>query len=203
MRPNPWQDAGHFLGQPGWFTVVFWLLLAGSIVLAILAWRADPAQRTPRAAGLWLLRALTGTMWWQQSLWKIPPNFDGLRYWMQQEVAHAAIPLQSALVANIVLPNLNFLFGPLVYLIEVAIGVSLLLGLLSRLGALLGVLMAINLWLGLYSAPGEWPWTYMFLLIIQLLFLIDPPGRELGADALLWGRARHRTRNFSLLWWIA
>ena len=32
-------------------------------------------------------------------------------------------------------------FGPLVYLIEVAIGVSLLLGLLSRLGALLGLLM--------------------------------------------------------------
>ncbi len=101
-------------------------------------------------------------MWWQQSLWKIPPNFDGLRYWMQQEAAHAAIALQGALVADVVLPSLN-LFGPLVYLTEVAIGVSLLLGLLSRLGALLGVLMGLNLWLGLYSAPGEWPWTYMFL----------------------------------------
>jgi uncharacterized membrane protein YphA (DoxX/SURF4 family) len=191
MRPNPWHDAGQFLTQPGWFTPVFWLLLAGSVAIAVLVWRKEPAQRTPRAAGLWVLRVLVGSMWWQQSLWKIPPNFDGLRYWMQQEVAHAAVPLQSTLVGDLVLPNLN-LFGPLVYLIEVAIGVSLVLGLFTRIGALLGVLMGVNLWLGLYSAPGEWPWTYMFLVIIQLLFVIDPPGFVLGADALLKQRAMAR-----------
>ena len=184
MRPNPLDDATHFLVQPGWFTPVFWLLLLASAGIAVLAWRTGPAQRTPRSIGLWLLRVLVGTMWWQQTLWKIPPNFDGLRYWMQQEVAHAVVPLQGALVGDIVLPNLN-LFGPLVYLIEVAIGVSLVLGLFSRIGALLGVLMGINLWLGLYSAPGEWPWTYMFLIIIQMLYAIDPPGRVLGADVLL------------------
>ncbi|HTB44304.1 MAG TPA: DoxX family membrane protein [Acetobacteraceae bacterium] len=184
MRPNPLDDAGHFLVQPGWFTPVFWLLLLSSIVIALLTWRADPAQRTLRSLGLWILRCLVGTMWWQQTLWKIPPNFDGLKYWMQQEVAHAAVPLQGTLVADIVLPNLH-VFGPLVYLIEVAIGVSLILGLFSRLGALLGALMVLNLWLGLYSAPGEWPWTYMFLLIIQMLYVIDPPGLVLGADALL------------------
>ena len=192
MRPNPLHDAGHFLTQPGWFTPVFWLLLLGSATFAVMAWRTAPEQRSPRAVGLWVLRVLVGTMWWQQSLWKIPPNFDGLRYWMQQEAAHAAIALQGALVSDVVLPSLN-LFGPLVYLTEVAIGVSLLLGLLSRLGALLGVLKGLNLWLGLYSAPGEWPWTYMFLVIIQALFVIDPPGRLLGADVWLRraaGRAR-------------
>jgi uncharacterized membrane protein YphA (DoxX/SURF4 family) len=87
-------------------------------------------------------------------------------------------------VGDLVLPNIGF-FGPLVYLIELTIGVSLMLGLCSRAGALLGLLMAVNLWLGLYSAPGEWPWTYMFLIIIQALFAIDPPGRRLGADAVL------------------
>jgi hypothetical protein len=65
-----------------------------------------------------------------------------------------------------------------------------MLGLLSRLGATLGALMAINLWLGLYSAPGEWPWTYGFLIIIQLLFMLHPPGRSLGADVLLRRRGR-------------
>jgi uncharacterized membrane protein YphA (DoxX/SURF4 family) len=184
MRPNPLHDVIQFLRQPGWFTPVFWLLLIASIVLATLAARADPAQRTPRAAGLWVLRVLVGCMWWQQSLWKIPPDFSGLRYWMGQEAAHAAIALQSAFVSEIVLPHLS-VFGPLVYLIEVAIGVSLLLGLLSRLGALLGVAMALNLWLGLYSARGEWPWTYMFLVIIMARFAIDPPGRVLGADTML------------------
>jgi hypothetical protein len=60
-----------------------------------------------------------------------------------------------------------------------------MLGLCSRLGALAGLGMAVNLWLGLYSAPGEWPWTYFFLVVIQFLFLVDPPGRSLGADVLL------------------
>lgn len=184
MRPNPLHDVAQFLTQPAWYTAVFWLLLLGAVAIAVLAWRREPAQRTPRAVGILVLRVLVGSMWWQQTLWKIPPNFDGLKYWMQQEAAHAAIALQGELVGDIVVPNL-WLFGPLVYLVELLIGVSLLLGLLSRAGALLGVLMALNLWLGLYSAPGEWPWTYMFLVIIQSLFVIDPPGRVLGADTLL------------------
>src|SRR4051812_47310188 len=187
MRPNPLDDAVHFLTQSAWFTPVFWLLLLGSVVIAGLAWRVDPAQRNARAVGLWVLRVLVGCMWWQQTLWKIPPHFDGLRYWMQQEADHAAVPLLSDFVSGLVLPYLS-LFGPLVYLTELAIGVSLLLGLLSRAGALLGALMAINLWLGLYSADNEWPWTYMFLVIIQLRFVIDPPGRLLGADALILRR---------------
>ena len=115
MRPNPLHDAGHFLIQPGWFTPVFWLLLLGSAALAVLAWRIEPAQRSPRAVGLWVLRGLVGTMWWQQSLWKIPPNFGGLRYWMQQEAAHAAMRSR-ALPIGAAEPNL---FGPLVYLTEV------------------------------------------------------------------------------------
>ena len=74
-----------------------------------------------------------------------------------------------------------------------AAGIALLV--LSRLGALLGALMAANLWLGLYSAPGEWPWTYVFLLLLQLLFLILPPGRSLGMDALM----RRLRAGFALL----
>ena len=87
------------------------------------------------------------------------------------------------------------------YLIEVAIAASLILGVFTRAGAALGALMAINLWLGLYNAPGEWPWTYMFLVVIQLLFVIDPPGRSLGTDALLWRRktASRKGRRSSLL----
>jgi uncharacterized membrane protein YphA (DoxX/SURF4 family) len=202
MRPNPLHDAVQFLTQPAWFTPVFWLLLLASIVIAALAWRRDPAQRTARTVGIWGLRVLMGTMWWQQTLWKIPPNFDGLRYWMGQEAEHASIALQGTLVRDVVLPNLS-LFGPLVYLVELAIAVSLLLGLLSRAGALLGLLMGLNLWLGLYSAPGEWPWTYMFLVMIQALFIIDPPGRMLGVDALLHRWAEADVRAGTRLSWAA
>jgi uncharacterized membrane protein YphA (DoxX/SURF4 family) len=183
MRPNPAHDVLEFLTKPAWPTALFWLLLLGSCAVAAVVAR-QPGQRTPRDIAIWLLRLIVGVMWWQQSLWKIPPNYDGLIYWMKQMVDHAAIPVQGELVARIVLPNIA-IFGPLVYLTEVAIGVSLILGFCSRLGALAGVAMAVNLWLGLYSAPGEWPWTYFFLVIIQLLFVLDPPGRSLGADVLL------------------
>ena len=199
MRPNPLDDAAHFLVQPGWFTPVFWLLLLASIAIAAFVWAREPAQRTARGLAIWALRVLVGTMWWQQTLWKIPPNFGGLTYWMQQEADHAAIVLQGTLVRDVVLPNIA-VFGPLVYLVELTIGVSLLLGLFSRVGAVLGLLMGLNLWLGLYSAEGEWPWTYMFLVIIQAWFVIDPPGRLLGADVLLY--QRRDVRSAGRLYWV-
>ncbi len=187
MRPNPITDVLHFLTVAKWTTPVFWLLLIGSAAIAVQAWRADPTQRSVRRIGICLLRIVVGVMWWQQSLWKVPPEYDGLIHWMQEMVAHASTHLQSVLVRDFVLPNIA-VFGPLVYAIEVAIGVSLILGLLTRLGSALGALMAMNLWLGLYSAPGEWPWTYMFLVVLELLYLLDPPGRSLGVDALVWRR---------------
>jgi hypothetical protein len=106
MRPNPLDDAAHFLTQAGWFTPVFWLLLLASFAIAILVWQRQPEQRAARNLGIWGLRVLMGSMWWQQTLWKIPPNFGGLQYWMQQEADHAAIALQGALVRDVVLPNL-------------------------------------------------------------------------------------------------
>ncbi len=70
-----------------------------------------------------------------------------------------------------------------------------MLGLLSRLGALLGLVMALNLWLGEYSTPGEWPWTYFFIVMLQTWYTIDPPGRHLGADLLLAARTPGRLKR--------
>lgn len=188
-RPDPLTDMLAFLTKPAWFTAVFWLLPIASGAIAANAWRRDPAQRSGRHLGIWLLRLTMGAMWWQQSLWKIPPNYDGLIYWMTELSKHAAIPLHGDLVGSFLIPNIT-VFGPFVYLMEVAIGVSLILGLFSRLGAAVGCAMGINLWLGLYSAPGEWPWTYGYLIILQAFFVIDPPGRSLGADTLTAVRKR-------------
>src|ERR1700757_1021501 len=188
MRENPLGNAFAFLIDIRFPRPVFWFLLLGSVAIAVGSWPSDPARRPPRHVGIWLLRVLLGIMWWQQSLWKIPPHYDwGLIHWMEEMVQHSSIQLQSVLVRDLVLPNIA-VFGPMVYAIEVAIAVSLILGVLTRLGGALGALMAINLWLGLYNAPNEWPWTYMFLVVLQLIFLINPPGRSLGIDALAWRR---------------
>jgi uncharacterized membrane protein YphA (DoxX/SURF4 family) len=201
MRENPIGNALLFLVDANklWFTVIFWLLLLGSAAAAASAWRKDPAQRSVHHIGYGLMRVIVGIMWWQQSLWKIPPHWDwGLIHWMEVMVEHASTQLQSTLVRDLVLPNIS-VFGPLVYAIEVIIAVSLILGVVTRIGAALGALMAINLWLGLYNAPNEWPWTYMFLVVLQLIFLINPPGRSLGIDALLWRRESAARKDLSVL----
>jgi uncharacterized membrane protein YphA (DoxX/SURF4 family) len=199
MNPNPFSDVLTFLLQPGWATVVFWLLLVGSVAIAVYDLVTIAAQRSAAHIGNWLVRLLIGCMWWQQTLWKLPPYYTdhpnepfgttGLAYWMGLMGKHAAIPLQADFVNNLVLPHF-YLFAPVVYGLEVLTAVSLILGLLVRLWAIIGALQILNLWLGLYSAPGEWPWTYFFLLLLMLTFALHHYGRSLGVDAIIVARSR-------------
>jgi uncharacterized membrane protein YphA (DoxX/SURF4 family) len=194
MNHSPISDAVQFLLQPGWTTAVFWLLLLGSIAVAVYVYRAMPEQRTIEHVGDWVFRLLIGCMWWQQTLWKLPPFYTdhpeqpfgetGLAYWMTIMGRSAAIPLQGDFVNNIVLPHF-YLFAPIVYALEVLTAVSLILGIFVRFWGIIGALQILNLWLGLYNAEGEWPWTYFFLLVVQLIFALHHFGRSLGLDALL------------------
>ena len=197
MNPNPFSDTFHFLLQPGWTTVVFWLLLVASAAIAAFVWRAMPEQRTLVHLGDWGIRLFIGCMWWQQTLWKLPPYYTdhpeepfgatGLAYWMGVMGKHAAIPLQADFVNNVVLPHF-YLFAPIVYAAELLVALSLILGLFVRLGGVIGALQILNLWLGLYSAPNEWPWTYFFLLMLMLVFALHHYGRSLGLDAIIVSR---------------
>jgi len=197
MNPNPLSDVARFLAQPAWTTAVFWLLLVASVAIAAYAVATIPEQRRGCHLANWVCRFLVGAMWWQQTLWKLPPYYTdqpnepfgttGLAYWMGLMGKHAAIPLQADFVNNIVLPHFYW-FAPIVYIAEVLTGVSLMLGAFVRLFAVIGALQILNLWLGLYSAPGEWPWTYFFLLLLQLIFAVHRYGRSLGIDAILVAR---------------
>ena len=201
MNPNPFFDTFQFLTQPTWMTAIFWGLLLASAGIAGYAWRAIPGQRSLAHLGNWGMRLFIGAMWWQQSLWKLPPFYTdhpeepfgatGLAYWMGLMGKHAAIPLQADFVNKIVLPHF-YLFAPIVYAAEVFVAVSLILGIFVRLGGVIGALQILNLWLGLYSAPNEWPWTYFFLLLLMLNFALHHYGRSLGVDAILVSRLGQR-----------
>jgi len=196
MNPNPFSDMIMFLVQPGWTTSIFWVLLVASAAIAVYVYRTIPGQRSAEHVGNWAFRLLIGCMWWQQSLWKLPPDYTGLAYWLGQMGKHAAIPLQADFVNQVVLPHL-YLFAPAVYVAEVLTAVSLILGLFVRVWALIGAAQILNLWLGLYSAPGEWPWTYFFLLILMSVFALHRYGRSLGLDALIAGRTISQSNNAS------
>jgi uncharacterized membrane protein YphA (DoxX/SURF4 family) len=144
-------------------------------------------------APLWplgLARLLYGVLWWQQSAWKVPSDDFGRRsggglwYWCQQGIQHPTFEAYKAFQLNVVIPHWT-VFGWLTLITETSIAVSLILGLGTRLGALLALGMAANITLSILSVPHEWGWTYTMLLMLPALFLLTDAGQSFGVDAFL------------------
>ena len=196
MPTNPFTDIWHFLTATtgdylrlgGWRYLVlalFWALLIGGIAIALRNWREDSEQRSGRHLGILLVRVLIGCLWFQGMLWKLPlPVSDGLQYWTEQESTNAAFEFHRTFLKDVVLPNMK-LFGPIVFLAELAFATSMLLGLSVRLVGVLAAVYTLQLWLGLYGNSSEWPWTYMFLALLMFWFALEAAGRSLGFDAWL------------------
>lgn len=192
---NPLQDLFAFIQKStvhGRFPIyMFVFLCIASIVVASFNFVRNSEQRSVQNVYMWLARFLVGGMWYQQMLWKMPPTFTdnpdgsgGLRYWMGEMVTYAAFKPHASLVSGVILPHFK-VFALQVWAAETFIALSLLLGLFTRLGGLLGTLMALNLWLGLYNRPNEWPWAYFFLILLNGFFLVFRAGRALGLDTLI------------------
>jgi uncharacterized membrane protein YphA (DoxX/SURF4 family) len=200
MRTNPFYDAWLFLigqtedhlalGPTRFLLVALYLgLLIASVWLAGKSWREDPSQRSATHLWTWLFRVLIGTMWFQSSLWKLPlPVSPGLVYWTEQMAEHAAFQFHKDLVRELYLPYM-FILNPIVYLAETSFAISLILGFAVRLFSIGAVAFTLHLWLGLYLHPHEWPWLYIFLVVVQGFFVIHAAGRSLGADAILHRKA--------------
>ena len=94
------------------------------------------------------------------------------------------VPAHAALVRDVLLPNIAIL-DPLVWIAETGMATLLMLGLAVRLAGLGGILFTLNLWVGLYHRGDEWPWNYVFLIMVHAFFMLDHAGRSLGLDALL------------------
>lgn len=136
-----------------------------------------------------ILRIGYGILWLQQAMWKVPPDFglahgDGLFYWTQEMVKYSFLAPHKLFVQMVVLPHF-LLFAWVTLLTELFIGVSHVLGLFTRLGALAALAMSTNLLIGLARSPAEWPWSYIMLMGYALLFLTAHPGRVLGLDGVL------------------
>lgn len=144
-----------------------------------------------RSARLWpiaIARILIGILWLFALRWKLPPSFDGgsqrgLREWLELEVTHAAFGFYGRLIESVVLPNFTF-FAWLVFLSELVVGLSLVLGYRVRIGAALGLAMSLNLGIGLLDVPGEWPWSYAMLAMWHGLFLVTDAGLVFGLDGM-------------------
>lgn len=151
---------------------------------------------TQPSTPLWpvaLARILMGVLWLYSLRWKLPPDFDGgsersIADWLALEVEHAAFEPYGRLIADLVVPNLT-LFSWALFLTELVVGISLLAGAFTRVGAFVGLLLSINLGIGLLEVPGEWPWSYAMMAMWHGTLLVAGAGRLWGVDQM---RSRSR-----------
>jgi len=153
-----------------------------SLVIAGINLARDESQRISRPYRPYVLPLLRRLQWWQQTLWKLR------RLWgtagrlgrpallVRNKRSAAAFSWHSDFVQYVVQPSFLF-FGPLVYAAEVFIGHLADAGIGHAIRRSAGALMARQPVARLYRTPNEWPWTYFFLIVIQLLFVIYRAGR--------------------------
>jgi len=161
-----------------------------------------PASPRSLARALAVLRIFFGLIWLTNGLAKLIDvgaydlgfaSFGLLWLPQAQSIANDAssttylAPL-GAFFQTVVLPNYGF-FGVFLTIVEIAAGLALLFGLLTRAAALGTLLLIGPIWLMyLFSGATQYLWTYPVDLLPLLLLAIYPSGRTLGFDGRLAAR---------------
>lgn len=101
-------------------------------------------------------------------------------------------PWYKKFLLNYVVPH-SEIAGYLVMIGEILVGISLLFGLFTRLGALVGFFMLANYLLGPGMARGGVTLAHQQVLLLTLaIFVLSSPGRVLGLDGLLFAGGKGR-----------
>jgi thiosulfate dehydrogenase (quinone) large subunit len=133
-------------------------------------------------------------LWVQGAGWKLPPSFDALRHFTQFAVDRPVFGPWAWFVEHVVLPHFAF-FGWVTLLVEASLGAFLLIGLATRLWALVGVGQTLAITLSALNAPNEWVWSYLLMLLGHVALFATAAGRFGGLDGLLrprWERSSGR-----------
>lgn len=152
-----------------------------------------PTARTPL---FWLtfLRILVGASWLVAAFEKISdPSYVSTQLpSLLGQWANGPGPVHAFVAADLV-PH-AYALGIALEAVEIVVGISLVLGLLARLGAFGGFAIVAAAWVFKHAfdhlsgyALGD------FLVMVTMLFLVlAPSGRHLGIDAVLLRRERVR-----------
>jgi uncharacterized membrane protein YphA (DoxX/SURF4 family) len=120
------------------------------------------------------------------------PGFanGGFQNYLQDFIANGAVSFYRPFLSGFVLPH-AVLFGYVVGVWELLVGISLLLGLWVRPGCVLGVLFLVNMLLSTWWEPGHGApiWRYfgaeldhLPLLLLFIIFFAADAGRVWGLD---------------------
>ncbi|HEV8177186.1 MAG TPA: TQO small subunit DoxD [Gemmatimonadales bacterium] len=139
-----------------------------------------------------LLRVYLGTVFLVAALPKLRWDFTpGLTGFVQNVGLQAGHAFYRPFLERLVLPNAS-LFASLIGWTELLVGLTLVLGLMTRLSAAVALFLALNY----MFAKGTWVWTPSSndaaFVVIALALLIGAAGRTFGLDAFLarrWPRS--------------
>ncbi len=163
--------------------------------------RLDDGRATRSVVAV--VRIMLGLLWIQAAGWKTPPDFGqdsggGLFRYTNYAVDHPVFPPFSWVIETVVLPHFA-LFGYLTLVVEASIGAFLLVGLATRLWALIGILQTTAITLSVLNAPHEWPWAYYLMFAAHVVVLATAAGRSGGVDGLLRSRWRQSSSRVAAL----
>lgn len=181
--------------------IMFGRLLLGLLFLTQLAWKVPPSFGCGPGYAFTTADA-SGAL--QQG--------EGLCDWIGLESVYAdqdravlgvnirpLAQLNGLFIDAVIKPNIAW-FGYLIFLAELLIAVSMLLGLFTRAGGLMAIGISAQLLIGLGNIPNpyEWEWSYLLMVGLAVIMFGLAPGRLLGLDALLrprlWASAERGNR---------
>jgi uncharacterized membrane protein YphA (DoxX/SURF4 family) len=126
---------------------------------------------------------------------KIPPfegfliDYDGARSILDADTSGHPVGIYRDLVEDVILANWGF-WGPLLTATELFIGVTLILGVIAPIGALVGAAFALHLNFANIHRDDKWLWEYAIEWMPLLGLALMRPGRFWGIDRLLARRFR-------------
>jgi len=151
---------------------------------------ADVTDDPPQARWLMaVVRVGVALLWIQNLSWKAPPDFGknsggGLYKWAKFAVDKPVFGPYARFVEHVVLPNFT-VFGWLTLLVEAGLGAFLLVGLATRLWALIGIAQSVAIALSVLNAPHEWHWAYFLMILAHVALFATAAGRSFGVDGVL------------------
>ena len=150
----------------------------------------------PNELALYVLRVIIGLMWLSEGLIKLvdrnsDPMHDYHDFLLQIHVMADTNPYSfvSSLINTFLVPN-YILLAWIVILLEVALAVSVIFGVFSRIGSAVGIIYAITLYISTLGW-GDWPWSYFMIIMAMLVIFISSFETRIGLDSYLFYRYKN------------
>ncbi|HLZ08711.1 MAG TPA: DoxX family membrane protein [Chloroflexota bacterium] len=147
--------------------------------------------------GLTCVRVILGYFWLSRVLANPPPTFGcpggGFCLMIDQAVRSPYIQAIGGVLESVVQPN-PAIFAWLVAFAQVAIGLILVLGILTRLGGLLGLILSLAFLVATAGIPGDFVWYYASMALLSTVFFAIGGANQLSVDQVVgwrtwWGEA--------------